>query len=188
MKNAYEKCPVFENESFLLREVKKSDCADLHKVYSDEKAVPFFNSDNCHGDTFHYMTIERMEEAINFWIYSYKNKYFVRWAIVDKISNEAIGTIELFNRQSKDGFNNCGILRLDLRSDYENSDAIVSVLSLILKPSYSLFNYQKVASKAISSAHERIAAFKELGFEPTSEKLIGHDGTAYSDYYVQALI
>ena len=35
-----------------------------------------------------------------------------------KNTNCAMGTIELFNRKAKDYFNNCGLLRLDLRSDY----------------------------------------------------------------------
>ena len=34
----------------------KEDKADLLKVYSDEKSVPFFNSDNCGGDDFYYTT------------------------------------------------------------------------------------------------------------------------------------
>lgn len=50
--NVYEKCPVLESENFLLRKVCLEDSDDLLKVYSDEKAVPFFNGDNCHGDDF----------------------------------------------------------------------------------------------------------------------------------------
>lgn len=37
--NPYEKCPVFENESYLLRLVTAEDAADLLKVYSDERAA-----------------------------------------------------------------------------------------------------------------------------------------------------
>ncbi len=76
--NPYEKCPEFENENFLLRMVHAEDLEDLLKVYSDKKAVPFFNSDNCHGDTFYYDTKEKMKKAIDFWFYSYEQKYFVR--------------------------------------------------------------------------------------------------------------
>lgn len=50
MMNVYEKCPVFESEKYLLRMVEQGDAADLLSVYSDEKAVPIFNSDNCNGD------------------------------------------------------------------------------------------------------------------------------------------
>ena len=71
--NVYEKCPVLESENFLLRKVCLEDSDDLLKVYSDEKAVPFFNGDNCHGDDFYYTTIERMQEAVKFWLWSYDN-------------------------------------------------------------------------------------------------------------------
>ena len=103
--NPYEKCPEFENENFLLRMVSTDDTDNLLKVYSDKKAVPFFNSDNCHGDTFYYDTKEKMNKAIDFWFYSYEQKYFVRWAIVSKKTDEAVGTIELFNRKADDFFN-----------------------------------------------------------------------------------
>ena len=84
MKPVYEEVPVFENDDYLLRFVTVDDAKDLLKVYGDKNALPFFNSDNCHGDNFYYSTIERMNEAIQFWLYSYKEKYFVRWAIVEK--------------------------------------------------------------------------------------------------------
>ncbi|MBQ8835044.1 MAG: hypothetical protein IJ001_09015 [Oscillospiraceae bacterium] len=48
--NVYETCPEVSNDRFVLRLVRESDCADLLKVYSDEAAVPLFNSDNCNGD------------------------------------------------------------------------------------------------------------------------------------------
>ncbi len=143
----YEKCPEFENENFFLRLVNTNDTDSLLKVYSDKKAVPFFNSDNCHGDNFYYDTKEKMDKAIGFWLYSYEQKYFVRWAIVSKKTGEAVGTIELFNRQADDFFNNTGLLRLDLRSDYENADSIFEILSLIVPPTYEMFNCPKIATK-----------------------------------------
>ena len=76
--DVFKALPVFDGARFALRGVQKSDAADLLKVYSDERAVPFFNGDNCHGDDFHYTTIERMNEAVAFWLFSYENGYFVR--------------------------------------------------------------------------------------------------------------
>ena len=58
MENVYEKCPSFEGDKYLLRLVTIDDAKDLLEVYSDKNAVPFFNSDNCNGDDFHYDTLE----------------------------------------------------------------------------------------------------------------------------------
>ena len=103
MVSPYDKCPILENDNYMLRLVEAVDAPDLLRVYSDEKAVPFFNGDNCNGDDFHYTTLERVQSAIEFWLRAYMGRGFVRWAIVDRHTGEAIGTIELFNRRALDG-------------------------------------------------------------------------------------
>ena len=182
--NPYEKCPEFEGENYLLRLVKAEDLAGLLKVYSDEKAVPLFNSDNCHGETFHYTTEALMKNSIDYWLTESNQHGFVRWTIFSKKANEAVGTIELFHREAQDYFTNCGLLRLDLRSDYEIEEQIFEILSLILSPTYEMFDCDKIATKIPLSASERKVAALRLGFSASNEKLIGHDGTKYGDYYV----
>ncbi|UFH63652.1 GNAT family N-acetyltransferase [Clostridium cadaveris] len=183
MENVYEKCPSFEGDKYLLRLVTIDDAKDLLEVYSDKNAVPFFNSDNCNGDDFHYDTLERMKETINFWITSYEGRWFVRWSIIDKAINKAIGTIELFHRNATDYFNNVGLLRLDLRSDYEKEAEIIEILDLIKKDTYELFNCDRIATKAIVGADERVKALIKLGFKPSNRVLIGHDGSEYNSYF-----
>ena len=185
MRDVYESCPSIEGERFLLRLVSLEDCAELLKVYSDEKSVPLFNSDNCHGDDFHYTTLERMRSAIDFWLNSYANRYFVRWVIVDKLRSEAIGTIELFHRKANDWFTDCGLLRLDLRSDYERTKEICDILSLIVPQAYDWFACGVIATKAVPQAKERIRALERLGFAAREEELVGHDGTQYGDYFAR---
>lgn len=185
MGNPYEKCPVYENRHYLLKFVDIADAPDLLLVYSDEKAVPFFNSDNCGGDDFHYTSLERMQGAIEYWQWEYQRKGFVRWTIFDKTIQHAIGTIELFNRWSDDYFNNCGLLRLDLRSDYEQTESIFEILSLITQPSFDLFECKIIATKVPPFASERKTAVRKMGFAESEEKLVGgHDRKIYTDYYV----
>ena len=184
MIDVYEKCPVFEDSSYTLRLVTTVDCLDLLKVYSDVKSVPLFNSDNCGGDDFYYTTENRMTEAIKYWLWEYSRQGFVRWSIVDNHKKEVIGTIELFHRAANDYFTNCGLLRLDLRSDYELSAEIIKILTLIRVPTFELFDCDKIATKANPEAVERIKALNEIGFNLSDEKLIGHDGTEYENYYV----
>lgn len=186
--NPYETCPVFENETYLLRLIEPADAQDLLLVYSDEKAVPFFNGDNCHGDDFHYTTLERMQGAVDFWCQAHDEGWFVRWVIVDKKAtarSTAIGTIELFNREAEDYFNHCALLRLDLRSDYERADSIYDILSLIVPKTCEMFGSQMVATKVPPFAAERKAAVEKLGFTLSEEALVGgDDGKEYRNYYV----
>lgn len=191
MVSPYDKCPVLENDNYMLRLVEAGDAPDLLRVYSDEKAVPFFNSDNCNGDDFHYTTLERMQSAIDFWLWAYKDRGFVRWAIVDRHARQAVGTIELFNRRASEGqkprdyFNECGLLRLDLRSDHEETEKIGEILSLIVPLTYELFACQMVATKIPPAAAKRKEAAEQMGFRLSEEKLIGgDDNKVYGDYYV----
>lgn len=176
--NVYENCPVVESERFLLRLVMEQDCEDLLKVYSDPVAVPLFNGDNCNGDDFHYATFERMLQGLQFWIWSYDHGYFVRWSIVDKSLNSAIGTIELCGTER-------GILRVDLRSDYEKEAVLTEILDLVVLPSFEWLGCESLITKAKPIASARIKVLTEMGFVPMAEPLIGHDGTKYGDYFVK---
>ena len=181
--NIYRNCPEVCNDHFLLRLVREADCEDLLKVYSDPAAVPLFNSDNCHGDDFHYTTCERMMEAILFWIWSYQNNWFVRWSILDQNTNEAVGTVELCYRVSLDSFNGCGILRLDLRSDYEKEEEIWELLELVVPPAFYWLDCSCIITKAAANAQTRRNVLQRFGFAPCAEHLIGSDGAVYGDYY-----
>lgn len=182
MCKVYESCPVFSKGELSLRLVRQEDCSDLLKVYSDPQAQKLFNSDNCHGDDFCYVCEEQMQMAIEFWLLSYKRGDFVRWTITHK--NIPVGTLELFRRSSGDEFDGAGILRLDLRSDFEEKVFIADVLSLILPQAKVMFGCDFIATKIHKEGSIRREALEEIGFVPAPHKLIGHDGTKYGDYYI----
>ncbi len=182
--SVYEQCPVLINDCFRLELVSLAHTFDLLKVYSDINAVPFFNSDNCCGDNFYYTTYERMNEAIEYWLWEYSRNGFVRLSIIDVRTAVAVGTVEMFKRVADDYFTDTVLLRLDLRSDYEKSGFIKSIIALILRNFRELFDCRSVTTKAVSQATERITALTDVGFLKSQEKLIGHDGTEYSDYYI----
>lgn len=181
--NIYEKCPEFESKKFLIRLFQKEDCNDLLKVYSDKNALPFFNSDNCDGDNFYYTTKERMEEAISFWHMAYENGWFIRLSIVDKTVSSVIGTIELCLRVSEDEFNHMGILRVDVRSDYEQEDMLYDIFLLIMPKFEEMLGCKGVLTKAPIYAIERIKAIQKAGFTKSEHLLIGKTGYAYDGYW-----
>lgn len=183
MADLYKEIPVFENNRFMLRAVAEQDSADLREVYGDKNALPFFNSDNCDGDNFYYATEERMREAIRFWQSAYENQWFVRWAVVDKLSDKVVGTIELCHRISEDAFHDAGILRIDVRNDYEQSALLFQIGSLIVFPAFELLKCRMMITKAPIYAVERIKAMQDLGFLQSKDFLIGKDGYAYNGYW-----
>lgn len=179
----YERCPVLESGRFLLRAVEKEDAGDLWRVYSDKNALPFFNSDNCDGDDFYYETKERMAEALGFWKLSYENGWFARLSIVDKAASRVIGTVELCLRVSEDAFNDMGILRVDVGSDYEKEDVLYEIVALIAPRMEELLGCRGVLTKAPLYAVERIAALRRAGFTRSEHFLIGKTGYAYDGYW-----
>lgn len=80
-----------------------------------------------------------------------------------KQKQEVIGTIELFHRRAEDYFDNCAILRLDLRSDYETEADIENILYMIIPKVKELFGSQRIATKAVSSAGSLIKRLYESG-------------------------
>ena len=176
---------IIENERYLLRFVDKNDADDLLKVYSDKNALPFFNSDNCDGDNFYYPTKDKMQNAIEFWIKSYETRWFVRWVIIDKTTSGVIGSVEMFHRSADDDFNDVGVLRLDVRSDYEKTEVILDILRLFVPDAYQLFDCKDIITKVPLYAVDRIEAVKIYGFSKSESLLIGtNDHYAYKGYWI----
>lgn len=181
--NIFESCPILASERFTLRLFSLDDCDDLIEVYGDKNALPFFNSDNCHGDNFYYPTRIDMLKALDFWDFSYKKGYFVRLTILDNNYNRAIGTVEVCYRVSGDEFNNMGILRVDVRSDYENEDVLFDIFSIVTPCMKDLLGCKGTITKAPIYAIERIKAIKKVGFVKSECVLVAPNGKTYSDYW-----
>jgi [ribosomal protein S5]-alanine N-acetyltransferase len=179
MKNVYEECPVYKKERITLRQTNNDDAEELLNCYSDKRAVLFFNSDNCEGDAFYYTTIDRMKKAIDFWDFSYKNRYFVRWTVVLNDTNEIIGTIEMFHRIAEDEFNHYGVLRIDLQSNHEVQLIIGEILEIANENFHDAFEVESILIKAVPEAEQRILALAQNGYRPLGKRLM-----IYDDYYV----
>jgi hypothetical protein len=176
MYKIYEKCPILKNKIITLRLVKEEDALELLNCYSDEKAVPLFNSDNCHGDTFYYTTPERMKQAIDMWKYSYDTKRFVRMTIILNSAEEIIGTIEMFNRGTAPYYGVYGVLRLDIMSKYEDEDILNAVFQLAEEHFYREFGVEWIVTKAIDIAEKRKKVLAKLGYIPMNDFVL-------KDYY-----
>ena len=173
--SVYVNCPNLESARFQLRLVELSDAWDLLECYSDKNAVKLFNSDNC-TNNFHFTNIKEMEDSINFWLSSYKQKIFVRFSVIDFFTGKVIGTVEICNKTLEN--KNSGFLRLDLKSEYEKDSYINDLMHLMNTDIRDLFQLQSIITKAIPSANERLKVLKEHDFSETT--LI-----PYEHYYIK---
>ena len=106
-----------------------------------------------------------MKNCIRFWLEQYEERYFIRFSIVDRTNNSAIGTIEFFTKHvDLDEISTVGLLRLDLASKYENHEFIREIIDEVNENFYDAFEVEDIITKAIPEAKERIYALKEKGF------------------------
>ena len=155
MINVYENCPIYETESFILRLVKIEDAEDLLKCYSDKETVSKLNADNCTSN-FYYQTKAEMEQCIKYWLEEYKNQYYVRFAVIPKSKEQAVGTVEIFGGKE-------GVLRIDLAKEYERENSIVEIVKLAINKFAKDFGIGSIKIKT-ANVPERIKWLEQLGF------------------------
>ncbi len=174
----YEKCPCFESSSFTLRFVSFDDCKNLLRCYSDNNSRRIFNNDNCTSD-FYYDDIHSMKECINFFIQSYKDHEFVRFSIIDKMTGLAVGTMEMYGKESYIKQVNSGILRIDLCYEYETENYLKELVDISNREFFSAFNVNLIATKIPSFATVRRKVFNEMGYRRIDLKNLNLS----NDYY-----
>lgn len=179
--NVYERCPVYETDTFILRLVAESDAEELLKCYSNADAIRFFNSDNCDYG-FHYESLNDMKDCIRRWINEYENRSFVRFTVIDKNIGKAVGTIEMFARAETDKqYGKVGVLRIDLHPDYERKHYIMQILEIVLSKFYNTFHVDHIITKAIKEAEERRKALTARGFSYLESNRI----IPFNDYFLR---
>jgi len=164
-KDVYETAPVMKTSRFILRLVREEDAEDLLTCYADPKSQSLFNADNCTSD-FRYSGVGEMLSCIRVWLDSYRARGFVRWSVIDKQTECAVGTVEMF---SVPGFlpeGAGGVLRIDLASAYETDGYLAELLGLANERFYSLFGAELFVVKAKPEATARVNALLAAGYSP----------------------
>lgn len=153
----YKICPTYETDMFRLRLVKIEDAENLLTCYSDKQVSQKANIDYCTSD-FYCTTVEEMEECIRFWLKEYSEQRYVRFAIILKTSNKAVGTLEIFGGEE-------GILRIDIATSYEKY--VEELFKLAVFKLIKDFNIKSLKIKA-SNIPDRISVLEKYGFVPSA--------------------
>ncbi len=181
--NPYKECPILESKEFIFRQVRVEDAKDLLECYSDRESVKIFNSDNCPID-FYFDDIIELSKLIEFWLKEYSYEGYVRFAVVEKKSNKAIGTIEIFAKKGVyDKYGSVGTLRLDLASIYETEEYLTDILEMVEGHFKDIFNIDSIITKAAPYAKQRVSILLKRGFYLLTQ----NDVTKYNDYYIKRM-
>lgn len=169
MSNPYLQCPTVKSRSFTFRLIDESDADSLFQCYNDPAAVALMNDDNCDFG-FYVESRGQMLEAIRYWLDFYRQRCFIRFAIVDNSTGNAIGTVEGFGGKT-------GVLRADIAAAYEKVDYLAEILDFARSSFRTLFGNEYIVIKAAPDATERRLALNGGGWE-----YIG-DFRGYQHYY-----
>lgn len=174
-------CPEYETEQFKIRKLEAGDVEGLFPCYSDPEAARYFNGDCC-GDDFYYTDKEKFRECVEYWLSRYEARDFVRWSIFDKGTGLLVGTIEVCPslKYAVDG-KMMGILRIDLRSEYEKQAVLEELMDILMVHIYEDFQVASVIMKIQKEAEERQKLIKKYQFVSAKEEC----NIGLSDYYVR---
>lgn len=142
----------YETEHFVLRQVAKEDAPGLMKCYGDPAAVALMNDDNCFRG-FYCPALEDLETYISIW----QSEDYARPVVLDKSTGEAVGTLEIFGGET-------GVLRVDLRADYEREDVLRELYQLAVGAFMRDYPMGAMVTKAPPAAGARRRVLAELGF------------------------
>ncbi len=152
----YVHCPVVETPHFVLRLIRQEDSDALFACYHDEKAVAVMNDDNCDFG-FYVDTREQMAQTVFYWLDFYKQRGFIRFAIVTKETGETVGTVEGFGGET-------GVLRVDISSSYECPEYLSELFNFAKENFREYFGNEILVTKAIPQARQRRIALEQCGW------------------------
>ena len=165
--NPFDECPIYETAHFIFRRVSEHDAEDLFICYSDPITLQHMNNDNCNGE----WRPKSADELKYAWQKDYERRTFVRWSIIDKITQRAIGTIEIaplpwgrwfFGKETP-----MGILRIDILSRYEQESVFIEITELLAGELARDFEVNQVIIKAPPEEPEKVNALLKNQFTMT---------------------
>ena len=174
-------CPVYATEHFKIRKLRREDSEELFACYSDPEAARFFNGDCC-GDDFYYTDQKKFTQCVEYWLKRYEERDFVRWSIQDKERQMLIGTVEVCPslKYAVDG-KVMGILRIDLRSEYEKWEVLKELMDVLIEHIYEDFQVASIIMKIQKDAGERQKLIREYQFVDAKEEC----NISLEDYYIR---
>ena len=174
-------CPEYETDHFKIRKLEAGDVEGLFPCYSDPEAARYFNGDCC-GDDFYYTDKEKFRECVEYWLSRYEAQDFVRWSIQDKEKKFLIGTVEVCPslKYAVDG-KMMGILRIDLKSEYEYWTVLKELMDVLVCHIYEDFEVVSIIMKIQKDAAGRQKLLKEYQFVNAKEEC----NISLENYYIR---
>lgn len=183
IESPFDVCPEYETDHFVIKKVMLEDAPALLDVYSDSQTRLHMNNDNCGGE-WQCDSIDVIEEGIRSWDQAFDQRNYIRWSIHLKESNKTIGTIELAPVPGElrffDGACSTGILRIDLKSDYETEAIFTEIYKMTNNDMIEVFGIEKIVTKGLDDDHNRLTGLSNSKYH----RLADYEILPFSNYYI----
>lgn len=148
----YKTFPKISNERILLREVQPSDMSDIMEI-------SFYDAIQARTES----EAQQMQDKINL---DYLNGDSIHWGIVDKRTNEIVGTCGYYR-----GFENeSGELGCILLPEFCGQGYMSAVMQLAVDFGFINIGLQTIWAATDQNNKQSIKLLTRLGFKKTSEK------------------
>lgn len=181
--NLFINCPVYEAEQLRFRKVSLEDTQQLFQVYKDPITLAHMNNDNC-GGKWPCHSPEVVRAGIQGWEREYDERFYIRWTIVNTLTQECIGTLELAPYPNTtrffDGQCQSGILRVDVKSDLEKAEIFQAIFKMSIKHMFLDFDLQYILTKCRPEESQRRIGLRLSNYLPLEDKQF----ISYPDYHI----
>lgn len=176
IKSPFIYCPRLKNNRIRIRQLRLDDADKLLSCYQQQgKAPTYFNLDFS-NETIPCQNKEQVKNLLKFYLSQSKSKKSVYWTVIDLFNNNSIGVISITPLEKNEDYKNVGLLRMDIKSEYETKEIISAILNMT-EQLYELFDLNTIISKAWLTSRHRINAMLENGFKESFDRyLIKKDG------------
>lgn len=151
----FERFPILQTESFILREAVERDFKSIYEIYSDLEAVKYQQINPMDS-------IEQAEKSINAFINGFKNKKFIRWCIALKDNDKVIGLITL---HSIDPWNSNAEIGYMLNRNYWRMGVMSEAAKSVIDFAFKEMELNRIEASIHPENNASIKLSLKLGFE-----------------------
>lgn len=155
MYSLFNEFKEIESDKYLLRKIKYSDSKDILEMYSDEDVMKF-NS----GQKINY--IEDIIKLIDIIYKGFRNKWFIRWGVIEKSTNEYLGDLALHHFDENENKVQIGYM---LKKSYWNKGIMSEVAQLLIDYVNENTSIQTIEAHIYPQNIASIKLAEKLGFK-----------------------